>query len=611
MEQKFSPTMSPLSGIQQLQQTHHPTSALAAALQYQAMGQPVPVDVNLSASLGELVTCLNTGLVSKDEYESERSNLLRSFAERSEDRMVLLKSLKDAWDAKMVSDVEFDSISAGLFGGIDGSSGSNTPFGTSIGTSIGGADVGSWIGTSVPDSDVFGGSFPGVDMTANMYHSQSNGQRRGTSAYYPNHNNETSQMYGSSAQAPGGIPIPMHRGSSNSIPGLQNSYTPQPQHLQIHQQPYPVLTPSHPSPNAYGTAYGASPSALSHNLMSQSAPSVHFLQQPMRSNSFGTSSVVGVVPKRAPSLVQQQTTKPKKDWRSKNPPNPMLLNNQIHQMLNSIPPPAESSTSPPPPTTHRGFGASARQYNCDGSASVSEFRLKWRCRWCLCSGKYTPALRKGPLGAKTLCNACGMWYNRHGYLPKDRYREHANDDVYSGASAAQAANNSKGSSTSMSTNGNETADVTSTAMSDRQTSIPKSDATMSSTSPEDTMLMLTSPVLTSPTSPDSMYGSSLPDHTSRSGYPYLSPHQQERHYPYPHHRHSLSMSMAMHYPQSPPIVDMTPPAPSYLGTSVPVAHRDINSMDFQDPDDWLFGQMGANPMAQPVPVPASRRPGGW
>ncbi|KAJ3200055.1 hypothetical protein HK099_002830, partial [Clydaea vesicula] len=44
----------------------------------------------------------------------------------------------------------------------------------------------------------------------------------------------------------------------------------------------------------------------------------------------------------------------------------------------------------------------------------------FKCTHCNCSGKFTPALRKGPLGPRTLCNACGVYYNRNGSLPAHR-----------------------------------------------------------------------------------------------------------------------------------------------------------------------------------------------
>jgi hypothetical protein len=53
-----------------------------------------------------------------------------------------------------------------------------------------------------------------------------------------------------------------------------------------------------------------------------------------------------------------------------------------------------------PPKVHRGFGASAQRFNQDGSLDVGEFRSKWRCAWCLLSGKFTPTLRRGPMGSK-------------------------------------------------------------------------------------------------------------------------------------------------------------------------------------------------------------------
>ncbi|KAJ3123534.1 Snf5- protein 1 [Nowakowskiella sp. JEL0407] len=83
------------------------------------------------------------------------------------------------------------------------------------------------------------------------------------------------------------------------------------------------------------------------------------------------------------------------------------------------------SESVSPIKKHRGFGASAVPFNYDGSVDVGEFRQKWRCGWCCLSGAFTPTLRKGPLGSKTLCNACGIWYSKHGSLPEDRYHEHA------------------------------------------------------------------------------------------------------------------------------------------------------------------------------------------
>lgn len=100
------------------------------------------------------------------------------------------------------------------------------------------------------------------------------------------------------------------------------------------------------------------------------------------------------------------------------------------QVLRKLEESAKISALPPatsPPKRHRGFGASANRFNESGSLDLGEFRAKWRCAWCLLSGKFTPTLRKGPMGSRTLCNACGIWYGKHGNLPADRYQEHAND----------------------------------------------------------------------------------------------------------------------------------------------------------------------------------------
>ena len=112
---------------------------------------------------------------------------------------------------------------------------------------------------------------------------------------------------------------------------------------------------------------------------------------------------------------------PYKNYRPREDEEEVLKNLEETINLNSLPP-AKS-----PPKRHRGFGASANRFNEDGSLDVGEFRAKWRCAWCLLSGKFTPTLRRGPMGSKTLCNACGIWYGKHGSLPKDRYHEHAND----------------------------------------------------------------------------------------------------------------------------------------------------------------------------------------
>ncbi|KAJ3363091.1 Snf5- protein 1 [Kappamyces sp. JEL0680] len=46
----------------------------------------------------------------------------------------------------------------------------------------------------------------------------------------------------------------------------------------------------------------------------------------------------------------------------------------------------------------------------------------WRCSWCLIQGQYTPTIRRGPLGLRTVCQACGIVYEKKGILPFDRYK---------------------------------------------------------------------------------------------------------------------------------------------------------------------------------------------
>jgi hypothetical protein len=117
------------------------------------------------------------------------------------------------------------------------------------------------------------------------------------------------------------------------------------------------------------------------------------------------------------------------------PSDPELLAKQLDRMKNTPLPLSNIPLKRPveeieerldssPVKKHRGFGASAQMYNADNSIDVGEFRTHWRCSWCLLSGKYTPTLRRGPLGGKSLCNACGIWYAKNGTLPESRFHEH-------------------------------------------------------------------------------------------------------------------------------------------------------------------------------------------
>ncbi|KAI8816217.1 uncharacterized protein EV422DRAFT_298851 [Fimicolochytrium jonesii] len=442
------------------------TSALGAALRIQASGPPVIAEASLSSVLAELATCANAGLMSKAEYQTERAQIINGFSGRTEDRMLLLKGLKDAWDGRLISDVEFDEMSARIFRGME-SSQIHTGYDsqgslTREDPTTGGSErhSGQWMTTpSMPAAEILFGRAdanvrpPLTRVARASYH--------GGSAHNYSTSHDTSPVYGSShGGSPGSIPIPQRSNSESVLQQSNHSFTSQPgvpigsytnfesRHdgrLERHDQfgmsyETPSLVPDHylsqSAPTHVLLEHQQAPTHPYH-MQQQHHPHMHHLSPHALSQSQlpQTHMVRTSATQKRSSFSAQQPPKPRKDWRSKNPPDPILLNDQIHQMLNSVPPPAKVD-GPPPPSLHRGFGASARQYNFDGSANVSEFRLKWRCRWCLCSGKYTPALRKGPLGAKTLCNACGMWYNRHGYLPKDRYREHALDEQNAAAGAA-------------------------------------------------------------------------------------------------------------------------------------------------------------------------------
>jgi chromatin structure-remodeling complex subunit SFH1 len=57
-----------------------------------------------------------------------------------------------------------------------------------------------------------------------------------------------------------------------------------------------------------------------------------------------------------------------------------------------------------------GWGGAANQ--------LSEYeRQNWRCKWCLVWGSAVWAVRDGPMGVRTLCNNCGLLYERDRRLP--------------------------------------------------------------------------------------------------------------------------------------------------------------------------------------------------
>ena len=47
---------------------------------------------------------------------------------------------------------------------------------------------------------------------------------------------------------------------------------------------------------------------------------------------------------------------------------------------------------------------------------------EWRCTWCLVQQIYTPTIRRGPLGPRTVCQPCGICYERASILPRERYQ---------------------------------------------------------------------------------------------------------------------------------------------------------------------------------------------
>ena len=85
------------------------------------------------------------------------------------------------------------------------------------------------------------------------------------------------------------------------------------------------------------------------------------------------------------------------------PESAALLARQLEMIQSSPPGHASSEEHTPAGQTsrrHRGFGASARPFNEDGAIEFGDHRKNWRCTWCFLSGRYTPTLRKGPLGSK-------------------------------------------------------------------------------------------------------------------------------------------------------------------------------------------------------------------
>ena len=155
--------------------------------------------------------------------------------------------------------------------------------------------------------------------------------------------------------------------------------------------------------------------------------------QSVSSSGTANSANAGVGKKKKKSSTAAKRTK------SLNQHDEALLQSQIERLVMVMPEVIPDQTHPP--MHGRGFGASARPFNYDNAhtANLPNDRINWRCHWCFCSGRFTPALRKGPTGPKTLCNSCGMWWARRGILPEERWREFMNPRGLAGARADQAA----------------------------------------------------------------------------------------------------------------------------------------------------------------------------
>ncbi|KIV91397.1 hypothetical protein PV10_05940 [Exophiala mesophila] len=70
-------------------------------------------------------------------------------------------------------------------------------------------------------------------------------------------------------------------------------------------------------------------------------------------------------------------------------------------------------------------GSVAGGWGGEGNRLHESERQNWRCRHCLVWGNAVWAVRDGPLGARTLCNNCGLIYERDKILPvwsKDLHR---------------------------------------------------------------------------------------------------------------------------------------------------------------------------------------------
>ncbi|XP_008802812.1 GATA transcription factor 2 [Phoenix dactylifera] len=94
----------------------------------------------------------------------------------------------------------------------------------------------------------------------------------------------------------------------------------------------------------------------------------------------------------------------------------------------SLPPPSQSSPSSsssssdfPPSKPKSSAGSNNNDSNGRGKKGVGEGRVEGGVRRCThCASEKTPQWRTGPLGPKTLCNACGVRYKSGRLVPEYR-----------------------------------------------------------------------------------------------------------------------------------------------------------------------------------------------
>ncbi|TPX33070.1 hypothetical protein SmJEL517_g03898 [Synchytrium microbalum] len=214
-------------------------------------------------------------------------------------------------------------------------------------------------------------------------------------------------------------------------------------YFQFQQSPFAPFSPSYPSPPLQYGGLSLIPSMFGNMNGSLPPQLLHMPMNPYTMSQQASIHDAALMQQQSHSQHHQQLGPPKPKKSNKRaspiPVDTELLARQLVLLTASnnghghggqssggsaTPSPTKFDADGAPLKKHRGFGASAQMFNADGSIEVGEFRKNWKCSWCFLSGKFTPTLRKGPLGSKTLCNACGIWFSKHGSLPQERYHEH-------------------------------------------------------------------------------------------------------------------------------------------------------------------------------------------